>query len=151
MKFLYFIIDLIRIWCSEFSHCSVLFFYVALLIKCILYRTFGNFFFFIMHASQNYIKWTFFVQQNQFLTCTDHLLPVTHNMWLNTHLNASTDQMRFMLANLPLQMKMHFPVPQGHINTFTAKAEYIRFKYLRFNLPVPTLFDLKFTLLFCLK
>jgi hypothetical protein len=37
------------------------------------------------------------------------------------------------------------------INTFTAKVDCGRFKYLRFNLPQSTLVNLKFTLLFCLK
>jgi hypothetical protein len=37
------------------------------------------------------------------------------------------------------------------INTFTAKVDHDRFKYLRFKLPESTLVDLKFTLLFCLK
>jgi hypothetical protein len=37
------------------------------------------------------------------------------------------------------------------INTFTAKVDHGRFKYLRFNLPASTLLDLKFTLLFCPK
>jgi hypothetical protein len=37
------------------------------------------------------------------------------------------------------------------INTFTAKVDRGRFKYLRFKLPASTLVDLKFTLLFCLK
>jgi hypothetical protein len=35
-----------------------------------------------------------------------------------------------------------------NINTFTAKVDYGRFKYLRFNLPASTLVDLKFTLRF---
>jgi hypothetical protein len=38
-----------------------------------------------------------------------------------------------------------------YINTFTAKVDHGRFKYLRFNLPASTLVDLKSTLLFCLK
>jgi hypothetical protein len=37
------------------------------------------------------------------------------------------------------------------LNTFTAKVNHGRFKYLRFNLPESTLVDLKFTLLFCLE
>jgi hypothetical protein len=37
------------------------------------------------------------------------------------------------------------------LNTFTAKVDLGRFKYLHFNLPASTLVDLKFTLLFCLK
>jgi hypothetical protein len=37
------------------------------------------------------------------------------------------------------------------VNTFTAKVDNGRFKYLRFNLPESTLVDLKSTQLFCLK
>jgi hypothetical protein len=36
------------------------------------------------------------------------------------------------------------PWPEN-INTFTAKVDHGRFKYLRFNLPASTLVDLKFT------
>jgi hypothetical protein len=36
-------------------------------------------------------------------------------------------------------------------NTFIAKVDHGRFKYLCFKLPASTLVDLKFTLFFCLK
>jgi hypothetical protein len=55
------------------------------------------------------------------------------------------------LSPLPPYLTPSHRVGAAVLNTFTAKVDRGRFKYLLFNLPESTLVDIKFTLLFGLK
>ena len=59
-------------------------------------------------------KWTHFIQQNVFVTCT----ALTPNTWLSTHLTSSAHEMRIVLCDSPVNTDIIF--------SYTLRAQMLR-------------------------